>query len=81
MSEILRETDRCYTDQFGMVVDSFLNAFSSESLFPETSLDVVKDFGMHRIVLIENVLQLEIRRSQTITEVLCEYPSAICTTA
>ena len=54
------------------------DTFTSESLLPESSLDIVKDLSVWGVVLIENVLQVEVRWTQTVTEVLSEDPSTVC---
>lgn len=66
------------TYQFGIGRECLCNTLSGERLLPETLLDLVHNFGVTRIRLVEHVLQSEICRSKTIAEVLGKDPSTIC---
>lgn len=59
-------------------MDYLSNAFPSECFLPEPSLDVVQNLLMSGIVLIQNVLELQVSRSKTITEMLSKDPTAVC---
>lgn len=60
-----------------MGVNDLCNAFTSESLFPESPLDVVEDLGMCRVRLIEGILEVEVRGPKAVAEVLCKYPATV----
>ena len=46
--------------QVRVSVNNLGDTFTSESLLPESSLNIVKDLGVRGVVLIENVLQVEV---------------------
>ena len=60
-----------------MPVNNLSNTFTGESLLPETSLDIIHDFSMRRVGLVEDVLQVQVSRPKTIAEVLSENPTAV----
>ena len=57
-------------------MDGLGNALSGKGLFTESSLDVIENLSMGRIVLVEDVLELEISRTETVAEVLSKDPAA-----
>lgn len=58
-------------------VNDLRNAFTSESLFSESPLDVVEDLSMCRVRLIEDILQVEVGGPKAVAEVLCKYPATV----
>ena len=46
--------------QVRVSVNNLGDTFTSESLLPESSLNIVKDLSVRGVVLIENVLQVEV---------------------
>ena len=46
--------------QVRVSVNNLGDTFTSESLLPESSLNIVKDLSVGGVVLIENVLQVEV---------------------
>ena len=46
--------------QVRVSVNNLGDTFASESLLPESSLNIVKDLSVRGVVLIENVLQVEV---------------------
>lgn len=65
------------TYQLGVRVNDIRDAFSRESLLPEPPLDIVEYFRVRWISLIQDVPELEIRRAETVAEVLRENPAAV----
>ena len=61
-----------------MRVDSLCDTLSREGFFAEPPLDVVQHLRMCRVGLVQDVAQREVRRPQTVTEVLGEDPAAVC---
>jgi hypothetical protein len=61
-----------------MGVNDVRNTLARERFFAETALDIVQDFLVRRIRLVQNVLEGEIRRAKTVAEMLCEDPAAVC---
>ena len=55
----------------------FSDTLACESFLAETPFDVVQNFGMSRVRLIENVFEGEIRGAKTVTEVLREDPANV----
>ena len=62
-----------------MAVDDLRDAFSREGLLPKAPLDVVQDFRVRGVRLVEHVLQREVRRAESVAEVLREDPAAVYT--
>lgn len=65
------------TYQIRMGKDDIHNALTGVSLLTEASLDIVQDFGMSRVALVENGLELMVSRSKSVAEMLGEDPSTI----
>jgi hypothetical protein len=53
------------------------DALPGVGLLPEPPLDIVEDLRVRGVVLVEDVLELEVRRPQAVAEVLCEDPAAV----
>ena len=70
-------TSRTITDQIRVIVNGRLDAFTRESLFTETPLDVVENLGLDWVVLVQHVLELHVRRTETVAEMLSEDPATI----
>lgn len=66
------------TDQFGVSLDDLCNALSCECFLTESPLDIVQDLGVSGVVFVENVLQLQVRRTETVAEMLRKDPPAVC---
>ena len=60
-------------------MDDLCDTFTGESLLSEAPLDVVQNFGVRRIILVQDVLELEVRGTKPVAEVLSENPTAVCT--
>ena len=58
--------------------DDFLDAFTRESLFSETTLDVVEDLSVRRVRFVECIFESKVSRTETVAEVLREDPAAVC---
>jgi hypothetical protein len=58
-------------------MDDLSDTLPRESLLPETSLDIIENFSMRGVRFVQNILQVEIRGTQAITEVLSENPTTI----
>ena len=54
-----------------------LDTLSSIRLLPKPPLDVVENLRMRGVVLIEDILELEVRRPKPVTEVLRKDPAAV----
>jgi hypothetical protein len=61
-----------------MSLNHVLDTLSSERFLSEPPLDVVQDIGVNGVILVKNVFELEVRSTETVAEVLCEDPAAIC---
>lgn len=53
------------------------DAFPSERLLPETSLDIVKNLRMSRVRLIEDIFEMKVCRPKAVAKVLCKYPATV----
>lgn len=53
------------------------DALAGECLLPESFLDAIEDLGMCSVVLVQHVLELEVRPPKVVAEVLREGPSAL----
>jgi NADH/NAD ratio-sensing transcriptional regulator Rex len=73
-----RKVDVQESNEIWVSMNNLGDALSSKRLFPKPPFDVVQNFSVGRVVLIENVLQLQISRPKTIAEMLRENPTAIC---
>lgn len=60
-----------------MRVDNTLNTLSRKGLLPEPLLDRIQDLRVRRVVLVQHILQLQVRWPQAITEVLREDPAGV----
>lgn len=60
-----------------MRVNDLRDTLASESLLPESSLDIVQHFSVGRIGFIQQVLELKVRVAKSVTEVLGEDPSTV----
>jgi hypothetical protein len=60
-----------------MTMDNLCNTLPSEGLLPKSPLDIIQNFSMRRIILVQHVLKLEVGRTKSIAEVLCEYPTTV----
>lgn len=65
------------TYQVGMCVNNLSDTLSSERLLPEPPLDIVENFSVCGVVLVQDVFQAQVRLTKSVTEMLREYPSAI----
>jgi hypothetical protein len=53
------------------------DTLTCESFLTETPFDVVQNFGMSRVRLVEDVLEGEIRGAEAVTEVLRKDPASV----
>ena len=60
-----------------MSMDNLRNTLSREGLFPETSLDVVEHLRVRRVGLVKQVSERQVRRAETVTEVLGKDPATV----
>ena len=58
-------------------MDNLLNALSCESFLTESPLNIIEDFSMNWVGLIQYVLELVVCLAETIAEVLSKYPTTI----
>jgi hypothetical protein len=79
MSRIMdhREVNIQRPNNLRVGIKNSLDDLSSESFLPKSSLDVVQNFGVASVVLVEDILEVKIRRPETITEVLGEDPTTV----
>ena len=73
MTDIVNNT----TYQLRVSMDDLLNALSCESLLTEPPLDIIEDFSVNWVGLVQHVPKLKVRLAETITEVLSKYPTTI----
>jgi len=66
-----------HADEVGLSEDSFLNALSGECLLTEATLDVVENFSVGCVGLVENSAESEVGRAETVAEVLSEDPAGV----
>jgi hypothetical protein len=66
------------TYQLWILLDDLPDTLPRESLLAETHLDIVQDLGVGRVGLVQDILQLQVRRAETIAEMLCEDPATVC---
>ena len=67
----------CKTDEVGIRDNNVEDTLASEGLLTEPALDVVENFRMAWILVIEHVLQRKVRGSKTVAKVLSEDPAAV----
>jgi len=60
-----------------MSVDHLSNTLASEGLLSEPSLDIVKDFSVRWVVLVQHILELKVGWTESVAEVLGEDPAAV----
>ena len=60
-----------------MSVDNLCDALACEGLLPKSPLDIVQNLSMSRVVLVQHVLQLKVRRPESIAEMLGEDPTTV----
>ena len=58
-------------------MDDLCDALTSERLLPEAPFDIVQHLSMCRVILVQYVPELEVRRAEAVAEVLRENPPAI----
>ena len=58
-------------------MDNLLDALSCKSLLTESPLNIIEDFSMNWVGLIQYVLELVVCLAETIAEVLSKYPTTI----
>lgn len=63
--------------QFRVGMDNLLDALSCKSLLTESPLNIIEDFSMNWVGLIQYVLELVVCLAETIAEVLSKYPTTI----
>ena len=61
-----------------MRVDNLCDTFPRKRFLAETPLDIIEHLRMRWVALVQDVLQLEIRRAEAVAEVLREDPATIC---
>lgn len=59
-------------------MDDLCDTLARKCLLAEAALDVIEDFSMDRVVLVQDVLEMKVCCPQAVTEVLCKDPPAIC---
>ena len=59
-------------------MDNLRNALSREGLFTEPALDIIENFRVRRVRLVQQAAKADVCRAQTVTEVLCEDPTTVC---
>lgn len=65
------------TNKLRVHLDDFLDALACVCLIAETALDVVKNFSMGGVRLVEEVAKRDVGRTETICEMLGEDPAAV----
>jgi len=65
------------TYQFRVGVNHSLDTLSGERLLAEAPLDVVQNLCVGCVGFVQYISELEVRGTQTIAEVLSEYPATI----
>lgn len=60
-----------------MCMDNLSDALTRESFLSETSLNIIQYFSVRGVGVIQDVPEVEVCRTQPITEVLSENPTAI----
>jgi hypothetical protein len=65
------------TYKVGMSMDDLGDTFSSEGFLAETALDVIEHLSVRCFGLVQHVLELEIRRTEPVAEMLSKYPTTI----
>lgn len=58
-------------------LDDLENALTGKGFLPELGADVLQNGLMRVVVLVQEVLERQVRRAQTVEEVLTEDPAAI----
>jgi hypothetical protein len=53
------------------------DTLASKGLLTESPLDIVQNFRMDRILVVQDVLELQIGRTEAVAEVLSEDPSTV----
>ena len=65
------------THKFRVGFNHFGDTLACESFLTETPFDVVQNFGMSRVRLVEDVFEGEIRGAEAVTEVLRKDPANV----
>jgi hypothetical protein len=60
-----------------MGMDNLCDALACEGLFPKPPLYIIQNLSMSRVVLVQHVFQLEVRRPKSIAEMLGEDPTTV----
>jgi hypothetical protein len=60
-----------------MGVDDLGDTFSSECFLAETALNIIEHLSVRRLGLVQHVLELEVRRTEPVAEMLSKYPTTI----
>jgi hypothetical protein len=66
-----------HVNELRMRQDGLRDTLSSKRLLPESLLDLVENFGVSWVGLIEYTFERLVRWTETVTEVLCKDPSGI----
>ena len=66
------------TYEFRVRRDDFQDTLARESFLSEPDLNIVEDLRMSRVRFVQNVLESEVSRAQSVTEMLSENPSTVC---
>jgi hypothetical protein len=65
------------TNQLGVRMDDVRDALARERLLPESPFDIIQHLGVRRIVLVQHIPELEVRRAEAVTEMLRKDPPAV----
>jgi hypothetical protein len=58
-------------------LDGLCDTLSREGLLTEPSFDVVQDFSVGGVGFIQNIFELQVRRTKTVAEVLSKDPATV----
>ena len=61
-----------------MSVNNLSDTLASKGLLPEPPLDVVEDLSMRRVILVQDILELQISRPEAVAEMLGKNPTTVC---
>ena len=64
--------------QLRMSVNNLSDTLASKGLLPEPPLDVVEDLSMRRVILVQDILELQISRPEAVAEMLGKNPTTVC---
>jgi hypothetical protein len=67
------------THQVRMSMDDLLDTFPCEGFLAKSHLDVIENFRVLRISLVQNIPEMKVRRTQAVAKVLGKDPATICT--